>query len=1078
MDLRPEGREPLKTQRRSSFLAMKALRSSLSISSQVSSSSEPDSPSSAPSRKKALTRNRTFDALRGDLLIRRYSKSSVEDYTDRGSTSTRPTSPSATNSRSASISGDFLAVIKSGPLQPETSVLKSKNEYLVLTSAALTKFKSRSLAVERFPQISASSSAVEITSPTDSTSSFKGLGAGGDLGIPLERIVSILDDGGGRPSSFGIEVWWSDPKGAVFSCLQLEFSQADDRAEWLKQIRHAVKLRARSLREELVPCDVELELKQMIEAQQARRDDAGVEIFPVVPRRPYTRLGTNSGEAKKGWRENSSFYVAFTKNFCIVAHFMRPSPSHKASLNSLVQFGLVTLSKVNVALNEERFDLVFRLPLDQPRKLELSSRHHRNILLKFYKADAYLKPAWPLWTRREVFFVNGEAQQTPLPNGEDYGGFKTTLDAFIQGYHCAPVHWTVQWKDVQYPPQFCLLAPKEHSRYTALQLLAVFRALRFNDFFKSLSFCGIDFTNLGGIFDNAARLGSTVWLSRTGKCSLTRNEFEVVENSPVLFQEIVALLLGSESIRHIDLSYVLGSKASTPSSENGLSISAPTSSVCEIVPPIVLLWKSLQTRCNSVNLSGNPLSTSDVAGLCRILQTRTDFLKTLSVARCRLDENALILLWEALHEQRSTIEIFDVSHNSGRIDARRAAETLSGASRLRRLNLAYSIKGNLSGPLFKPWSVASGFEPWLLEELDLSGWKVNFDTLCGIMKFVELDESRNLRRLALTNCGLSGEMATGILCRLGGGRDVHLLLGENPLESVSTDWIDLIHGNEAPKMVHLDMIQFQHESNFNRLLRALTNNKTIEFLSMVGTGPPNRASAKTSELLSRLFGSNDTLRFLDLSGYSGKLEDVHLGWGLAGAMGGLKQNTTLRQLRVRNHDIGAGEDVSELCRVLAANKGLAMFDCQNNNFNHHQFAKLVQALSANRRIVSFPLAAADRESAVQKERSLFLKHQTRPEKSFPAKILKASAAAAVETRLEGLLRWVEKHWDTEADRAREIIERNRDRNPEIRALDLELPRAYLDAWDDPSLPAALARARARARELKSHEASEGVSTAV
>ena len=57
-------------------------------------------------------------------------------------------------------------------------------------------------------------------------------------------------------------------------------------------------------------------------------------------------------------------------------------------------------------------------------------------------------------------------------------------------------------------------------------------------------------------------------------------------------------------------------------------------------------------------------------------------------------------------------------------EAAKAAETLADATRLRCLNLAYSIKGNLDGPLFRPWSATSNFEPWRLEEIDLSGWKV------------------------------------------------------------------------------------------------------------------------------------------------------------------------------------------------------------------------------------------------------------------------------------------------------------------------------------------------------------------
>lgn len=95
-----------------------------------------------------------------------------------------------------------------------------------------------------------------------------------------------------------------------------------------------------------------------------------------------------------------------------------------------------------------------------------------------------------------------------------------------------------------------------------------------------------------------------------------------MENSSVLFQEIVALLLGTESVRHIDLSNVLSGELAPALSDNGQYVPSPTSQGCEVVPPVLLLWKSLQTRCNSIILDGNPLGISDIAGLSKIIAIR------------------------------------------------------------------------------------------------------------------------------------------------------------------------------------------------------------------------------------------------------------------------------------------------------------------------------------------------------------------------------------------------------------------------------------------------------------------------
>jgi hypothetical protein len=103
-----------------------------------------------------------------------------------------------------------------------------------------------------------------------------------------------------------------------------------------------------------------------------------------------------------------------------------------------------------------------------------------------------------------------------------------------------------------------------------------------------------------------------------GKRSLTRSEVDVVEPSSVLFQELVALLLGSEAIKYVDLTNVLRKVPTIqpPQTEETMPSSASIG-VCEIMPPLVLLWKSMQTRCNSVTLSGNAIGEIDAVELCK-----------------------------------------------------------------------------------------------------------------------------------------------------------------------------------------------------------------------------------------------------------------------------------------------------------------------------------------------------------------------------------------------------------------------------------------------------------------------------
>jgi hypothetical protein len=76
------------------------------------------------------------------------------------------------------------------------------------------------------------------------------------------------------------------------------------------------------------------------------------------------------------------------------------------------------------------------------------------------------------------------------------------------------------------------------------------------------------------------------------------------------------MLLGSESIRHVDFSDALA-KSPSPAVPAALGAATPHPG-CEIVPPIILLIRSLQSRCKSIILNGNHLGQVDVSELCKV----------------------------------------------------------------------------------------------------------------------------------------------------------------------------------------------------------------------------------------------------------------------------------------------------------------------------------------------------------------------------------------------------------------------------------------------------------------------------
>lgn len=77
------------------------------------------------------------------------------------------------------------------------------------------------------------------------------------------------------------------------------------------------------------------------------------------------------------------------------------------------------------------------------------------------------------------------------------------------------------------------------------------------------------------------------------------------------------MLLGSESIRQVNFSDVLPKRVVRTVSANAIPPS-PADQGCDVVPPVVLLLRSLQTRCKSIVLNGNDLGSMDVSELCEL----------------------------------------------------------------------------------------------------------------------------------------------------------------------------------------------------------------------------------------------------------------------------------------------------------------------------------------------------------------------------------------------------------------------------------------------------------------------------
>ena len=96
----------------------------------------------------------------------------------------------------------------------------------------------------------------------------------------------------------------------------------------------------------------------------------------------------------------------------------------------------------------------------------------------------------------------------------------------------------------------------------------------------------------------------------------------------------------------------------------------------------------------------------------------------------------------------------------------------------------------------------------------------------------------------------------------------------------------------------MKMAVYEKEYHFRELVQALRRNTTLEYLDISKTSLPGDANEETCEALKLMFSDNKTLEELDISGEHAHLEVAKFGIGLNDALTGLKNNTTLRVLRI------------------------------------------------------------------------------------------------------------------------------------------------------------------------------------
>jgi hypothetical protein len=330
-----------------------------------------------------------------------------------------------------------------------------------------------------------------------------------------------------------------------------------------------------------------------------------------------------------------------------------------------------------------------------------------------------MRPEWE--TRPYQYNVPEQLRQDMLrqasPRPIDQDSLDRTLIGYCVAYDVQPENISYQ---ITYPPEdsprFELLQPTgvRRDQYTRLELLAVMRALRYNESFRGISFKGVHLDVLNGLLDPNGAEHVTL---KTKRGTFARLDVEDLERSCLLVQEIRALALSNRKLRRLDFTSCITRK---PKDRSETVISGRDRG-CGIVEALFPLCKYQTTNVDWIALNNIPLGETDLDYLVAAAVERNCHLRALELSNCGLNDRSLSLVLDALRAQENTLEALNLSSNTFRLSPTIFDSQIGVFGYLTKLDLSHIAISSGSEPLIS----VETMQGWRLQELILSGTSLN-----------------------------------------------------------------------------------------------------------------------------------------------------------------------------------------------------------------------------------------------------------------------------------------------------------------------------------------------------------------
>ncbi|KAF7728350.1 hypothetical protein EC973_006291 [Apophysomyces ossiformis] len=465
---------------------------------------------------------------------------------------------------------------------------------------------------------------------------------------------------------------------------------------------------------------------------------------------------------------------------------------------------------------------------------------------------------------------------------------------------------------------FVLLPPNEvkesSETYTKYELLAIFRCLRHNAYFREISFAHHPLNEL------------ETW-STQKEDGWTMAPPGTPEVGGVLSSEIFSIFLSNNrTLRKIDLT-------DCRIGENTTLTSALT--------VLGLALRTGQVDLSQICIGENKMTATDLHTLVAGIRASRKPIKQIDLHGCGLNQEQVEFILQSLLEKSDQLRMLDLSSNCSTIQPVLVNNLLQRSKRLSVLRLRGFALTWTSGI----------FDNCRLKELDLGATRLDDASLSFLCQWMQSASFNTLEALHLDGCGLSGKHLTELMIAISqsGNRRLHLNVSANPIVKEVVDLPKMFYAflqGEGPCSLSLSKTEWE-DATLREFIDCMRDNPTVVYLDLSDIRIAGlEISPDTVWMLTSFLERNTVLKELRIGASNPATSKNNLAKAVTEALEGLKRNVALERLDLAGLGIG-DQGAMVLAKVLQTNQTLRSIDIDDNRITIDGYRALLKAFETS-----------------------------------------------------------------------------------------------------------------------------------